>query len=341
MKPCTAGFFFDSVLFCSFQSCFIVRWSCLKMPCRIPPPPSSLPRPPPPLSRLSLCAGEGRQADNAASNLATSPLFFFYFYFFSWQTGLFACCSERYSKLDHACRRCSRPLSLARRQHKRVNQLYRLWLYPTGLDNSQMSHVCWVQTPSCLAVSLPAGTVMWTPPPLPTPHPPLPSPPLVPNSLGVPIAQSSSVCLFGWDIAEFYSELCRLFWLHEKKRANEGVVMVKGVEALFYPNALCLNTATKKCFWADSSQNLNQIQWSIDPKLKILTSLVCQMSWLHLFSFDMHIHLVLSVKQEEASVTQTKRVETDGIKVIKTILVKPPNKWITKVNDVIIVYIID
>lgn len=89
-----------------------------------------------------------------------------------------------------------------------------------------------------------------------------------------------------------------------------------------------------------SWRNLNQMQWSIDPELEMLSSLVCQMFWMHLFSFDMHIHLVLSVKQEEASVTQIRRVGADGRKVIKTILVKTPNKWITKVNGVIIVYFI-
>lgn len=75
-----------------------------------------------------------------------------------------------------------------------------------------------------------------------------------------------------------------------------------------------------------SWRNLNQMQWSIDPELEMLSSLVCQMFSMHLFSFDMHIHLVLSVKQEEASVTQTRRVGADGVKVIKTILVKTPNK---------------
>lgn len=62
-------------------------------------------------------------------------------------------------------------LSLTPWKHERVNQLYWLWLCPTGLDNSQMSHVCWVQTPSCLAVSLPAGTLVWTLLPPPTPMP--------------------------------------------------------------------------------------------------------------------------------------------------------------------------
>lgn len=126
--------------------------------------------------------GEGRGgADDVASNPASSsPSFFLlgsdrfsctflWVLFQSWSRMSPVPSSPLSLSLSHAQ---PIPPSPAWWKHKRVNQLYRLWLCPTGLDNSQMSHVRRLQKPSRLALSLPAGTLMWTPPCPPT----IPSP---------------------------------------------------------------------------------------------------------------------------------------------------------------------
>lgn len=137
-----------------------------------------------PLNRLPLLGGEGRASRWCGKHPPPpAPSFSRSRFSERFQTGFLSGSSKCYLRADRAYRHFSRlrPLSCsillslslsAWWKHKRVNQLYRLWLCPAGLDNSQMSHERRLQTPSRLAVSLPAGTLMWTPP-----HPPtLPSP---------------------------------------------------------------------------------------------------------------------------------------------------------------------